>query len=129
QVALDLPRVLYIDAIRCVGYVVESAANPDSKGCRALPLCLRKLRESRVCAVTRHEILEPAQAELRKQRIKRQVLDKRTGLYGMGTVRPRDIVDELEAVIVAGLRATEVRTQIRVRECLARNQALVRRPR
>src|ERR1700730_17477560 len=47
----------------------------------------------------------------------------------MGTVCPRDVVDELEAVIDAGLRAAEVRAQIRIRERLARNQTLVRRPR
>src|SRR5258707_13300278 len=47
----------------------------------------------------------------------------------MGAVCPRDVVDVLEAIIQAGLRTAEVRTQIPISERLARNQALVRRVR
>src|SRR5260370_11998792 len=66
QVSLELPGVLYVQAVSSIRYVIESRADPDRKRRGAEALCLGKLGKSRVSAGTGLEILEPAEAELCK---------------------------------------------------------------
>src|SRR5260370_41810163 len=66
QIALDLPSVMYVQAVSSIRYVIAGLVDTDSKRRGAADYGLGSLVKNRISAHTCLEILEPAEAELCK---------------------------------------------------------------